>query len=242
MTTLFVSDLHLHADRPAITDCFVHFLSHDASQAKALYILGDLFESWIGDDAPDPTGLKVSAALRSLADRGVPCSFMHGNRDFLISQQFAAQSRLALLPDETTIDLHGERALLMHGDTLCTDDHAYQRYRKIVHWPPTQALYLALPVRTRSHIGARLRSHSAAGYNSKPAMIMDVNQQAVADVMTRHGVSLLIHGHTHRPAIHRFETADRKAARRIVLGDWYEQGSVLVWDNSGPELRKISLQ
>jgi UDP-2,3-diacylglucosamine diphosphatase len=127
MTTLFVSDLHLHASRPAVTACFLRFLSHTASQARALYILGDLFESWIGDDAPGQTGIEVSAALRSLADRGVACSFMQGNRDFLISRHFAVRSGLTLLPDETVIDLHGERALLMHGDTLCTDDHAYQR-------------------------------------------------------------------------------------------------------------------
>jgi UDP-2,3-diacylglucosamine hydrolase len=241
MTTLFVSDLHLHASRPAVTACFLRFLSHTASQAQALYILGDLFESWIGDDAPGPTGIEVGAALRELTDRGIPCNFMQGNRDFLISRHFAARSGLALLPDETVIDLHGERALLMHGDTLCTDDHAYQRYRRIVHWPATQALYLALPVRARNHVEAQLRSRSTAAYDSKPAMVMDVNQRAVTAAMERHGVSLLIHGHTHRPAIHRFETADRKAARRIVLGDWYEQGSVLAWTDAGPELRQIAL-
>ena len=241
MTTLFVSDLHLHASRPAVTACFLHFLSHTASQAQALCILGDLFESWIGDDAPGPAGLEVSDALRSLADSGVACSFMQGNRDFLISRHFAARSGLTLLPDETVIDLDGERALLMHGDTLCTDDHAYQRYRRIVHWPATQMLYLALPVRARSNIEAQLRSRSTAANDSKPAMVMDVNPQAVTDAMERHGVSLLIHGHTHRPAIHRLETADRKAARRIVLGDWYEQGSVLAWTNAGPELRQIAL-
>lgn len=241
MTTLFVSDLHLHASRPAVTDCFLRFLSQTASQARALYILGDLFESWIGDDAPGPTGIAVSSALRSLADRGVACSFMQGNRDFLISRHFAARSGLRLLPDETVIDLQGERALLMHGDTLCTDDHAYQRYRRIVHWRATQALYLALPVRARNHIEARLRSRSAAANDSKPAMVMDVNPQAVTDAMQRHGVALLIHGHTHRPAIHRLETADRKAARRIVLGDWYEQGSVLAWTDAGPELRQLAL-
>jgi UDP-2,3-diacylglucosamine hydrolase len=241
MTTLFVSDLHLHASRPDVTACFLRFLSHTASRAQALYILGDLFESWIGDDAPGPTGIKVSTALRELTDRGIPCSFMRGNRDFLISRQFASQAGLTLLPDETVIDLHGERALLMHGDTLCTDDHAYQRYRRIVRSPVTQALYLALPVRGRNRVEAQLRSRSKAAYGSKPAMLMDVNQQAVNEAMARHGVSLLIHGHTHRPAIHQFEAADREAARRIVLGDWYEQGSVLVWTASGPELRQIGL-
>lgn len=241
MTILFVSDLHLHASRPAVTDCFLRFLADTASRADALYVLGDLFESWIGDDAPGTTGLQVSAALRGLSDRGVVCSFTHGNRDFLISQRFATESGLRLLPDETVIDLNGERALLMHGDTLCTDDHAYQRYRKVVHWPPVQALYLALPLSARRRIEARLRSSSKEAYGSKPAILMDVNQQAVAAVMRRHEVSLLIHGHTHRPAIHRFENAGQGAATRIVLGDWYEQGSVLRWTRSGPELQCIPL-
>ena len=152
-----------------------------------------------------------------------------------------AETGASLLPDEALVDVDGTRALLMHGDTLCTDDHAYQRYRRIVHWRATQALYLALPVRARNHIEAQLRSRSAAANDSKPAMVMDVNPQAVTDAMERHGVALLIHGHTHRPAIHRFATADRKAARRIVLGDWYAQGSVLAWTDAGPELRQIAL-
>jgi UDP-2,3-diacylglucosamine hydrolase len=242
MTILFVSDLHLHASRPAVTDCFLRFLTDTASHADALYILGDLFESWIGDDAPGPTDRQVIAALRRLADRGVSCSFVRGNRDFLVSQRFAAESGLKLLADETVVDLHGERALLMHGDTLCTDDHAYQRYRKIVHWPPTQMLYLALPVSARRRIETRLRSSSREAHGRKPPMLMDVNQQAVAAVMRRHAVSLLIHGHTHRPAIHRFENAEHGAATRIVLGDWYEQGSVLRWTRTGPELEPVPLR
>ncbi len=241
MTILFVSDLHLHASRPAVTDCFLRFLADTASQADALYILGDLFESWIGDDAPGQAGLQVGTALRSLADHGVSCSFIHGNRDFLISRNFAALSGLRLLPDETVIDLHGKRVLLMHGDTLCTDDLAYQRYRRIVHWPPTQALYLALPVSIRNRIEVQLRSRSMAAHGNKPAMLMDVNQQTVVEVMQRHEVSLLIHGHTHRPAIHQFENTQHKAATRIVLGDWYTQGSVLCWTPSGPELQSLSL-
>lgn len=242
MTILFVSDLHLHPSRPAVTECFLRFLAGTASQAKALYILGDLFESWIGDDAPGATGLEVSAALRSLTARGVPCSFMHGNRDFLIGRHFAARSGLTLLAEETVIDLYGQRALLMHGDTLCSDDHAYQRYRRIVRCPPVQALYLALPVRARKHIEARIRSSSTSSYASKPAMLMDVNQQTVAGTMERHGVSLLIHGHTHRPAIHRHDDGRGGTATRIVLGDWYEQGSALRWTASGPELEHFRLR
>lgn len=241
MTILFVSDLHLHASRPAVTDCFLRFLADTASQAEALYILGDLFESWIGDDAPGTTGVQVSVALRRLTDRGVRCHFMRGNRDFLISGGFAAESGINLLTDESVIDLYGERALLMHGDTLCTDDHAYQRYRRIVHWPLTQALYLALPMGTRKRIEAQLRSKSMEAHGNKPAMLMDVNQQAVVDIMELHGVSLLIHGHTHRPAIHQFANAQGEAATRIVLGDWYEQGSVLRWTRSGPALQALSL-
>lgn len=241
MTILFVSDLHLHPSRPAVTDCFLRFLTDTASQAEALYILGDLFESWIGDDAPGTTGEQVGTALRNFTARGVPCSFMHGNRDFLIGQAFAARSGLTLLPDETIIDLYGERALLMHGDTLCSDDHAYQRYRRIVRSPLVQALYLGLPVRARSHVETQLRTRSTASYGSKSAMLMDVNQQTVAAVMQRHGVSLLIHGHTHRPAIHRFDNQQHATATRIVLGDWYEQGSVLRWTPSGPELQHFGL-
>jgi UDP-2,3-diacylglucosamine hydrolase len=242
MTILFVSDLHLHPSRPAVTDCFLRFLADAASQAEALYILGDLFESWIGDDAPGATGEQVGAALRSFTGRGVPCSFMPGNRDFLIGQDFAIRSGLTLLADETVIDLYGERALLMHGDTLCSDDHAYQRYRRIVHSPLVQALYLALPVRARRYVEAQLRSRSTSAHSSKPAMLMDVNPQTVAGVMERHGVSLLIHGHTHRPAIHRLDDARHgTTATRIVLGDWYEQGSVLRWTPSGPELQHFQL-
>lgn len=241
MTILFVSDLHLHASRPAVTDCFLRFLADTASHAEALYILGDLFESWIGDDAPGATGMQVSAALRQLTDRGVHCHFMRGNRDFLISGRFAAESGINLLADEVVIDLHGERTLLMHGDTLCTDDHAYQRYRRIVRWPLTQALYLALPVTARKRIEARLRSKSMEAHGNKPAMLMDVNQQAVAAIMEHHKVSLLIHGHTHRPAIHKLATTHGEAATRIVLGDWYEQGSVLRCSRGGPALQPIPL-
>lgn len=238
MTTLFVSDLHLHASRPRVTECFVRFLASAAGQADALYILGDLFEVWIGDDDPDPDHAVVAAALKALSQSGTACFLTHGNRDFLIGKRFADRAGMQLLPEMTLIDLHGERVLLVHGDELCTDDHRYQRFRRLVRHPLTGRLFARIPLGLRRRMAGWLRQSSQKA--SKPDAIMDVNQNTVETVMRTAGVRTLIHGHTHRPAIHRF-TLDAADALRVVLGDWYTHGSVLHWDAHGPDLQVLPI-
>jgi UDP-2,3-diacylglucosamine hydrolase len=239
MTSLFVSDLHLDASRPAATDCFLRFLAGPARDAGSLYILGDLFEAWSGDDAADPHGQEILRGLRRYTTAGRRLHFLRGNRDFLVGARFAAETGAQLLADEALVEIEGHRLLLMHGDTLCTGDHAYQRYRRVVRSPPVQSLFLALPVALRSGIAAYARRQSRRANAVKPAAIMDVSPAAVADALRRHGVQLMIHGHTHRPAIHALDV-DGLPARRIVLGAWYEQGSVLSLTDNRPELRTIN--
>lgn len=224
--TLFISDLHLDRERPQIILLFQRFLTQEAAGADALYILGDLFEYWIGDDACAPPLEPVIAALRNLADRGIPLYLIHGNRDFFIGKEFARRSGCKLLPDAQVIDLYGEPTLIMHGDSLCTDDVAYQRFRLIIRNRIVQRLLLSLSVTMRQNIAKRLRDKSRQEVHRKPAEIMDVNQQAVEQIMNQLDVTRLIHGHTHRPKIHSFELNGR-SARRMVLGDWYAQGSIL---------------
>lgn len=238
MTVLFVSDLHLDASRPAATDCFLRFLAGPARDAGTLYILGDLFEAWTGDDATGAHEQAILTALRGYTGTGRRCLFLPGNRDFLVGERFAAGTGATLLPDEALVDVGDTRVLLMHGDTLCTDDHAYQRYRRLVHRPALQRLYLGLPARLRSGIAAWARRRSVKANAGKPPSIMDVNPLAVQEALRRHDVRVLIHGHTHRPAVHALEV-DGQMARRIVLGDWYAQASVLQWTAAGPELRTL---
>ena len=228
MTTLFISDLHLDETRPRIVELFKAFLRSDARRAKALYVLGDLFESWIGDDDDTTLAGEVAAALADLRSHGVAIHFMHGNRDFLLGADYAARAGMTLLDDPTIIELDGERTLLMHGDTLCTDDVDYQRFRTMVRDPAWQKQFLAKPLAERRAFAAEARGESRKQTAMKAAEIMDVNQDAVAATLHEHGVRRLIHGHTHRPATHRFDV-DGGAAERIVLGDWYEQSSVLTW-------------
>ncbi len=227
MPTLFISDLHLDEARPQIVDLFVDFLAGEARLADALYILGDLFESWIGDDDDAALPARVADALRTLRDSGVPIAFMHGNRDFLLGVDYAARAGMTLLPDPMVIgDLHGERTLLMHGDTLCTDDIEYQKFRVLVRNPEWQQQFLAKPLQERRAFAAQARGESRKHTSMAKAEIMDVNSAAVIAAMRGHDVHRLIHGHTHRPATHRFDL-DGRTAERIVLGDWYEQSSVL---------------
>lgn len=228
MSTLFISDLHLDEARPQITELFARFLANEARGAAALYILGDLFESWIGDDDDAELPARVAHALRALRDSGTPIYFMHGNRDFLLGADYAARAGMELLAVATIVDLAGERTLLMHGDTLCTDDIEYQKFRMLVRNPAWQAQFLAEPLAERRAFAAQARGESRKHTAMKAVEIMDVNQAAVASAMREHGVRRLIHGHTHRPATHRFEL-DGTSAERIVLGDWYEQSSVLTW-------------
>ncbi|QBB70932.1 UDP-2,3-diacylglucosamine diphosphatase [Pseudolysobacter antarcticus] len=238
MSTLFISDLHLDASRPQITALFQNFLGGEARDADALYILGDLFESWIGDDDDAELATQVGGALRALSDAGVPVFFMHGNRDFLLGRGYADRAGIKLLSDPAVIDLYCEKTLLMHGDTLCTDDQAYLKFREQVRNPIWQRNFLAQPLAVRREFAARARAESQRHTaNAKPD-IMDVNATAVDAILREHGVHRLIHGHTHRPFVHVLKIAD-KAATRIVLGDWYEQGSVLRVDADGARLSAL---
>lgn len=238
MPTLFISDLHLSGDRPRITRLLCEFLEGPARRADALYILGDLFEYWIGDDAIQPDQRPVVDALRRTADTGVPVYFMHGNRDFLIGEEFSVASGCRIINEPIVIDVHGRPVLLMHGDVLCTDDRDYQQFRAMVRTAEWQRDFLSRPIAERLELAQRYRSESRSHTERKPMEIKDVNQQQVEDTMRRHGVDLLIHGHTHRPAFHNL-IIDGNAARRIVLGDWHEQGSVLIADGGGYRLEDI---
>jgi UDP-2,3-diacylglucosamine hydrolase len=239
MATLFVSDLHLDAQHPDISRQFLAFLEGPAAEADALYILGDLFEVWIGDDDPDPEKRRIIEGLRRLTDRGVPCYIMHGNRDFLLGDQFCAETGCRLLEDPTIIQLYGDRVLTMHGDALCTDDHSYQNLRAMVRDAGWQRMFMALSPQQRLTLAEAARAGSKAHIEQAMSSIMDVNTDAVAAAMRGAGVKLLLHGHTHRPNVHRFEL-DGVPAARIVLGDWYDQGSVLRWDERGYDLSSIS--
>lgn len=238
MTTLFVSDLHLDALEPAAGAQFIAFLEQRAASAESLYILGDLFESWIGDDDPEPCGALICDALRRLAARGVPCYVMHGNRDFLLQRGFEARSGARLLIDPVLIDLYGERALLTHGDALCTADRSYQMLRALVRNPRWQRRFLKLPLSVRRSLAQRARDGSRRHTGSTAAYIMDVEPAAVTAAMRACGVRLLIHGHTHRPGVHEFDL-DGAPARRIVLGAWHSHGSCLSWDESGLRLEEL---
>ena len=239
MATLFISDLHLCAQRPAVIDLFLDFLRQRAARAEALYILGDLFEYWIGDDAiNDAEFASIVDALHTLTQGGTPAFIMHGNRDFLIGTDFEKASGCHLLPDPTLIDLYGERVLLMHGDTLCTDDVAYLDFRRVVRDPQWITGFLSKTVDERNAVVRNLRETSKAAMAEKKPEIMDVNTETVTTIMRQHGVHHLIHGHTHRPAQHDLQL-NGQTARRSVLGDWYEQGSVLVCDARGCVLESL---
>ena len=238
--TLFISDLHLDPARPAITALFREFLASDAATAEALYILGDLFEAWVGDDDDSPETRALIKALRQCSDHGTPVFVMRGNRDFLLGERFAADSGVTLLNDPSVIELYGVPTLLMHGDLLCTDDTEYQAFRAQVRDPHWQAALLQKPLAERQAIAREMRETSRRQTAGKPESIMDVNADTTNDYLRRHHTRQLIHGHTHRPAVHDFEL-DGENARRIVLGDWYNQGSVLECTTSGCKLRQLPL-
>ncbi len=232
MHSIFVSDLHLCATRPGINRIFFDFLRAPAARAEALYILGDLFEYWAGDDDNDPFSASVFAALRELAGRGVALYLMHGNRDFLIGSQFSAACRATLLPDPTRVNLYGTPTLLMHGDTLCTDDIRYQDFRAKVRAPEWQQQFLAQPLAARKQIIAGLRTENAAEKQLKSESIMDVTVATVETQLRNHGYPRLIHGHTHRPALHQ-HLVDGHRCERWVLADWYTRGSYLLCEAQG---------
>lgn len=239
MTALFISDLHLHAERPDGIEQFLSFMRTEARTASALYILGDLFEAWIGDDDTDPGHAPIITALAELRRDNVPCYFLHGNRDFLIGKRFAAATGCVLLEEWHVAEIAGERVLLTHGDLLCTDDTAYQELRTMVRNTAWQREFLARPLDERRAIVTDLRERSKTETATKPAEIMDVNQAAVEAALRQYDVSTLLHGHTHRPAVHEF-VVDGRSATRIVLGDWYDSGSVLRWGESGFSLETLA--
>ena len=232
MTSLFISDLHLTAGDAETTRRFVDFMEGPARAARELYILGDLFEAWIGDDDDDPRLAPIVAALRGLTDSGVPCALMHGNRDFLLGPRFCAATGTRLLGDYERITLNGQPVLLTHGDLLCTDDTRYMTLRAELRSAGWQRDFLARPLEERRQIASDLRQLSATEIAAKDDYIMDVNQAAVERTMRDHDVTLLVHGHTHRPAVHRFELDGRPAAR-IVLGAWYHDPSIVRWTDAG---------
>lgn len=232
MTTLFISDLHLSQDRPDITELFIGFLHSIAPGAKALYILGDLFEVWLGDDMILPDYQVPIAALKRLSGQGTPVYVMYGNRDFLMQQDFEELSGASIIHEPHILDLYGTRTLLLHGDTLCTDDVEYQKFRTMVRDPQWQSAMLAKSPQERLAMAKKLREISKTETAQKANDIMDVNQHAVEAVMREQHVWQLIHGHTHRPAEYAFEL-DGKTARRIVLADWYTSGSYLSCNQNG---------
>ena len=232
--TLFISDLHLSPQLPALTELFLNWLKQQDSTVDALYILGDFFEAWVGDDDESPFSQELKTALQ-VASKRFPIYFQQGNRDFLLGSAFAAAANLKLLPEEHRIDLYGTPVLLMHGDLLCTLDTRYLKTRQWFHKPWLQWIFLQLPRRYREKIAERLRAKSTDHTKSAQAKIMDVSQEAVQNVMNRYAVNTLIHGHTHRPAFHEF-TYHQTPQLRIVLGAWHERGNVLIWSETGHKI------
>jgi UDP-2,3-diacylglucosamine hydrolase len=239
VSRLFVSDVHLDASAPAAVEQFLDFLQTYAAKAEALYILGDLFEVWVGDDETDAHKRAVCTALRALTARGVACFVIHGNRDFLLGRGFCDDTGCRLLPDPVVAEFDDERVLLTHGDALCTDDHPYQELRSIVRTAPWQRRFLALPLADRELVANQARAGSRQHTARTIPTIMDVNQDAVSRAYRAAKVHRIIHGHTHRPGMHD-TLVDGAPAQRIVLGAWYEQGSYLVYERGRYELRELA--
>ncbi len=229
---LLISDLHLEEQRPDITRAFLHFLQTRARQAEALYILGDFFEVWVGDDGMSPFQHDIARALRELSDAGTRIFLMHGNRDFLIGRAFCREAGCTLLKDPSIVHFNGEPVLLMHGDSLCTLDVGYMKLRRLLRNPLSLFILRNLPLTTRRKLARKLRSESRAQTRMKAREIIDVTPDEVPRIMAEHGVRTLIHGHTHRPAEHALEV-NGQSARRIVLGDWDSQGWALQIDEQG---------
>ena len=231
---LLISDLHLEQERPDISRAFLHFLETRATQAEVLYILGDFFEVWIGDDAISPFQRSIAQALRQLSDSGTRIYLMHGNRDFMLGKAFCREAGCTLLKDPSVVELGGEKVLLMHGDSLCTQDAAYMKLRRWLRNPLSLFILRNLPLATRHKLARKLRNESRAQTRMKASDIVDVTPDEVPRIMAAHGVRTLIHGHTHRPAVHQL-MLDSQPARRIVLGDWDKQGWALKIDENGFE-------
>lgn len=238
MKYLFVSDLHLDADAPQAVAAFTHLLRGEARGATALYVLGDLFEAWVGDDDPDPLREGLCREFAALTAAGVPLFVMQGNRDFLYGAGFEARTGATLLPDPCVATLGGERILLTHGDLLCTGDHAYQQLRSTVRSDAFRERVLALPLDARQLLAGAARAGSKAHTARQRPEIMDVAPEAVVAAFRATGTRIMVHGHTHRPGDHRHEV-DGRPARRLVLDAWYERGGVLTLDASGFQRRAI---
>ncbi|WDE08309.1 UDP-2,3-diacylglucosamine diphosphatase [Thalassomonas viridans] len=233
--TYFIADLHLAQNRPDITACFLSFLKNKAPEAEALYILGDLFESWIGDDDNSPFVIEIAQALFELRQKHTEIFYIHGNRDFLLGKKYAQKSGMTLLAEVELIELYGKKAVIMHGDTLCTRDIGYQKFRKKSRSWWWQTMIKSLPLFVRRNIAENYRKKSAMATAEKSQEIMDVTPQEVVNCLEQYNSQLLIHGHTHRPAVHELN-ANNQAAQRVVLGDWYEQGAWLKVTRKGFEL------
>ncbi|MDO4627261.1 MAG: UDP-2,3-diacylglucosamine diphosphatase [Pasteurellaceae bacterium] len=229
--TYFIADLHLSEHQPHLTELFHHILAQHLPNAERLYILGDLFDFWIGDDENSPLIRQVKTQLHRLTQQGVQVFFMRGNRDFLIGKKFAQDCGLTLLPDYQCLDLYGTRTLICHGDTLCTDDVNYQKFRQRVHKKWLQRLFLWLPLSLRLKIAQRIRTKSQADKLHKSNQIMDVNPEFVNQIMQQYNAQRLIHGHTHRQAIHQ-----ENSLERIVLGDWGKTASLFKVNAGGYQL------
>lgn len=233
--TLFISDLHLEPGKPEITLCFLNFLKNHALRAESLYILGDFFEVWVGDDDASPFNVSIIHALREITDHKIPVYLMPGNRDFLIGHQFAKQAGCQLLKDPTLIDLYGVPTLLAHGDQLCTKDSKHQIFRKYTQHPIFRTIFLALPLWLRKKIARMIRQKSQKHTATTSYDLMDVTPEAVTSLLKKYGASRLIHGHTHKPGVHVHDTQ-----QRFVLGDWHTHGSALRCDEKGCVLITIS--
>lgn len=234
----FISDLHLETSRPDISEAFAQFIRSEASQCQQLYILGDLFESWIGDDDNDPFITEIANLLATLTAAGCQVFFMPGNRDFLLGESYAERCAMTILPDPYVINPFGQPILLMHGDTLCTRDIQYQQFRSYIRQPAVQAEFLAKPLEQRRAFVQAARQQSQEYTQQSSADIMDVTPEEVPLTMQQHGVLNLIHGHTHRPAVHTL-TVNEQTAQRIVLGDWYAQSSVLTLSSNGFDTQQL---
>ena len=240
MRTLFISDLHLEDGRPQTSALFDAFLRGPAREADAVYILGDLFELWIGDDVLSATARDAAAGTAALRERGIPCYFLHGNRDFLLGQDFAQRAGLQLLPETFVADLYGTPTLLLHGDTLCTDDVGYQAFRQRVRSAEFTEMFLQLSPERRLEMAHNARDASHR-YTARAEVfnIMDVNECAVRDAFRKHGTQRMIHGHTHRPAFHQHDLGGEALGERTVLADWHTVGACLSVSPEGYEILKI---
>jgi UDP-2,3-diacylglucosamine hydrolase len=236
--TLFASDLHLDGEAPWAIDAFLAFLDGPARDAEALYLLGDLFEAWVGDDDDDPANARACEGIARLSAAGIPVYAIHGNRDFLLGTGFEQRTGAKLLPDPVSADLYGVPTLISHGDVFCTDDLPYQELRHIVRKPGWQRRFLSLPLATRRELASAARAGSKAHTQRQIPVLMDVNDEAVVQAMRATGARRLIHGHTHRPAVHEF-LIDGVKSERVVLAPWYESASCLAVDVAG--VRQVPL-